>query len=177
MHISKNKRCFNVKFSTYYFHMKTKILTYFQVYIGVPLSPPMFLPCVDSISPPIKFWRGPPIGGVQPPMFSTYVGNFATSDASRQCSMCLNCASPLFDHKRPKYIQSIVGKGCYILQSTCKLTTLYAVECGFLYSRICSYYPISSSSYFISLHFTSFSYFIFFLLATKILKFLDSFLI
>ena len=37
-HISKSKRCFNVKSSTYYFHMKTKILADFQIYINVPLS-------------------------------------------------------------------------------------------------------------------------------------------
>ena len=37
-HISKSKRCFNVKFSTYYFHMKRKILTDFQICISVPLS-------------------------------------------------------------------------------------------------------------------------------------------
>ena len=36
MHISQ--RCFNVKFSTYYFHMKTKMLTDFQIYISVPLK-------------------------------------------------------------------------------------------------------------------------------------------
>ena len=37
MHISKSKRCFNVKSSTYYFHMKTKILADFYIYISVPL--------------------------------------------------------------------------------------------------------------------------------------------
>ena len=37
-HISKNKKCFNVKFSTYYFHMKTKILADFQICISVPLK-------------------------------------------------------------------------------------------------------------------------------------------
>ena len=31
------KRCFNVKFSTYHFHMKTKILAELQICIGVPL--------------------------------------------------------------------------------------------------------------------------------------------
>ena len=30
-HISKSKRCFNVKSSTYYFHIKTKILADFQI--------------------------------------------------------------------------------------------------------------------------------------------------
>ena len=34
-HISKSKRCFNVKPSSYYFHMKTKILTDFQICISV----------------------------------------------------------------------------------------------------------------------------------------------
>ena len=33
MHISKSKRCFNVKSWTYYFHMKTKILVDFQMCI------------------------------------------------------------------------------------------------------------------------------------------------
>ena len=36
--ISESKRCFNVKSSTYYFHMKKKIVANFQVYISVPLS-------------------------------------------------------------------------------------------------------------------------------------------
>ena len=35
--ISKSERCFNVKSSTYYFHMKTKILADFQICITVPL--------------------------------------------------------------------------------------------------------------------------------------------
>ena len=37
LHISKSKRCFNVKFPTCYFHMKTKILADFQICISVPL--------------------------------------------------------------------------------------------------------------------------------------------
>ena len=37
VHISKSKMCFNVKSSTYYFHMKTKILADFQICISVPL--------------------------------------------------------------------------------------------------------------------------------------------
>ena len=37
-HISKSKRCFIMKSSTYYFHMKTKILTHFQICISVPFS-------------------------------------------------------------------------------------------------------------------------------------------
>ena len=37
VHISKSKRCFNVKSSTYYFHMKKKILADFQICISVPL--------------------------------------------------------------------------------------------------------------------------------------------
>ena len=36
--ISKSKRCFKVKSSTYYFHMKTKILADFQACISVPLK-------------------------------------------------------------------------------------------------------------------------------------------
>ena len=37
-HISKSRWSFNVKSSAYYFHMKTKILTDFQICISVPLS-------------------------------------------------------------------------------------------------------------------------------------------
>ena len=37
-HISKSKRCFNVKSSRYYFHVKTKILVNFQIRISVPLT-------------------------------------------------------------------------------------------------------------------------------------------
>ena len=37
---SKSKSCFNMKSSTYYFHMKAKILADFQICISVPL---MFL--------------------------------------------------------------------------------------------------------------------------------------
>ena len=44
--ISKSKRCLNVKSSTYYYHMKTKILADFQIYMRVPLkdktNPKMF---------------------------------------------------------------------------------------------------------------------------------------
>ena len=36
-HISKTKRCFNVKSSQYYFHMNVRILTDFQICISVPL--------------------------------------------------------------------------------------------------------------------------------------------
>ena len=36
--ISKSKRCFKVKSSTYYFHMKTKMLADFQICISVPLK-------------------------------------------------------------------------------------------------------------------------------------------
>ena len=36
--ISKSKRCFNAKSSTYYFQMKTKILADFQICINVPLK-------------------------------------------------------------------------------------------------------------------------------------------
>ena len=34
----KNKRCFNVKSLTFYFHMKTKTLADFQICISLPLS-------------------------------------------------------------------------------------------------------------------------------------------
>ena len=37
-HISKSKRCFNAKSSTYYLHMETGILTDFQICISVPLT-------------------------------------------------------------------------------------------------------------------------------------------
>ena len=36
-HISKSKRCFDVKASTYYFHIKTNILPDFQICISVLL--------------------------------------------------------------------------------------------------------------------------------------------
>ena len=36
-YLKKLRRCFNVKSSTYYFHMKTKILLDFQICISVPL--------------------------------------------------------------------------------------------------------------------------------------------
>ena len=36
MLISKSKRCFNVKSSAYYFHLKTKALADFQICISVP---------------------------------------------------------------------------------------------------------------------------------------------
>ena len=35
-HVSQSKRCVNVKSSTYYFPMKTKILADFQIFISVP---------------------------------------------------------------------------------------------------------------------------------------------
>ena len=37
-HISKRKRGFYLKSSTYYFHMNTKILADFQICISVPLK-------------------------------------------------------------------------------------------------------------------------------------------
>ena len=37
-HISKRKRYFNMKSSTYYFQMKMKITAYFQICISVPLN-------------------------------------------------------------------------------------------------------------------------------------------
>ena len=37
-YISKSKRCFDVKYSTCYFHMKIKILTDFQICISLPLN-------------------------------------------------------------------------------------------------------------------------------------------
>ena len=50
MHISKSKMCFNVKSSTYYFHMKTKMLS--DVQICVPLkvvSATLLLVCFTSL--------------------------------------------------------------------------------------------------------------------------------
>ena len=50
MHISKSKMCFNVKSSTYYFHMKTKMLS--DVQICVPLkvvSTTLLLVCFSSL--------------------------------------------------------------------------------------------------------------------------------
>ena len=38
VHISESRRCFTVKPSTYYFHMKTKILADFQICISVTLK-------------------------------------------------------------------------------------------------------------------------------------------
>ena len=38
MDVAESKRCFNVKFSTYYCRKKMKILTSFQIGIGVPLG-------------------------------------------------------------------------------------------------------------------------------------------
>ena len=37
-HISKSKSCFNEKSSTYFFQLRTKILTDFQICISVPLT-------------------------------------------------------------------------------------------------------------------------------------------
>ena len=46
MHISESKTCFNVKSSTYYFLMKTKILADFQICISVPFSSNVFITCM-----------------------------------------------------------------------------------------------------------------------------------
>ena len=37
VHISKSKRCFSLISSTYYFHLKTKIVADFEICISVPL--------------------------------------------------------------------------------------------------------------------------------------------
>ena len=37
-HLKKEKKCFNIKSSTYCFYMKTKIFADFQVCISVPLT-------------------------------------------------------------------------------------------------------------------------------------------
>ena len=39
----KSKMCFNMKSSAYYFHMKTKLLTDFQICISVPLTVFLFV--------------------------------------------------------------------------------------------------------------------------------------
>ena len=49
VHTSESKRCFNVKSSTYYFHMKTNILVDFQICISVPLKVAAFVICPTSI--------------------------------------------------------------------------------------------------------------------------------
>ena len=46
--ISKRKSCFNLKFLTYYFHMKTKILADFQICICIPLRELIFADFTDS---------------------------------------------------------------------------------------------------------------------------------
>ena len=43
-HISESERSFNVKSSTYYFRMKTKVFASFQICISVPLKIGSFLP-------------------------------------------------------------------------------------------------------------------------------------
>ena len=49
-HISKRKRCFNVKSPTYYFHVKTKILADFQICISVSLTHGL----ITSVTAPIS---------------------------------------------------------------------------------------------------------------------------
>ena len=48
-HISRSKRCFNVKSSTYYFHMKEKILADFEICIIVPSN-------IQKLSP-VTVWN------------------------------------------------------------------------------------------------------------------------
>ena len=43
----KSKMCFNTKSSTYYFHMKTELLTDFQICISVPLNKNFTKICVS----------------------------------------------------------------------------------------------------------------------------------
>ena len=42
-HARKSKRCFNAKSSTYYFHLKTKMLADFHICISVPFSVAFFI--------------------------------------------------------------------------------------------------------------------------------------
>ena len=46
--MSKGKRYFNLKSSTYYLQMKTKILADFQICISVPLSKKLFSSTVNN---------------------------------------------------------------------------------------------------------------------------------
>ena len=48
--IKKSKKCFNVKSSPYYFHIKTKILADFQICISVPLRYYIFLQTKRAMS-------------------------------------------------------------------------------------------------------------------------------
>ena len=48
-HISKNKRRFNVKSSTYYFHMKTKMLADFQICISTSLEDPELIELTNQM--------------------------------------------------------------------------------------------------------------------------------
>ena len=48
VHILKSERCFNVKSSTYYFHVKMKILTDFQIFISVSLIN-LSLPVLNNV--------------------------------------------------------------------------------------------------------------------------------
>ena len=54
-HISKSKRCFNVKSSTCcHFHMKTEMLADFQICISVPLTETLFFSLEEGISQVVK---------------------------------------------------------------------------------------------------------------------------
>ena len=48
-HISQSKRRFNMKSSTYYFHVKTKILADFQICISAPLMNLLFRTIPENI--------------------------------------------------------------------------------------------------------------------------------
>ena len=63
-HISKSNSCFNMKSSTYYFHMKTNILADFQICVSGPLirwlncrlRPGKYLQSVKSVQIRSYFW-------------------------------------------------------------------------------------------------------------------------
>ena len=67
----KSKMCFNTKSSTYYFHMKTKLLTDFQICISVPLiSHVDDLAHLNILSSSwhfcVYFWRTQALGCISP---------------------------------------------------------------------------------------------------------------
>ena len=56
-HISKNKTWFNVKSSTYYLHMKRKILADFQICISVPLNTGFLKTFSNTLYGNFSFWK------------------------------------------------------------------------------------------------------------------------
>ena len=94
-HISKSKRCFNVKFSTYYFHIKTNTMVDFQICISVPLRTPFLterfqwlLLTVTGFQPAALLKKGP-----QQRRFSVRFAKFFRTSFYRtppdDCFLCL----------------------------------------------------------------------------------------